>query len=398
MYIKIKTGILLSIFLLAGCRHQHTHEDTHTHDTQDTHAHDETPSDEVVLTKAQIQKVGLTMGTFENKNLQATLKVNGKLELPPQNKASVSAIIQGKVTRIHVQPGQRVNKGAVLATLQNPEFINWQQEYLEVLGALQYLDKEFVRQQDLVKKEIAPQKQLEKVISDQMIAHAKLKGLRSRMQVADIAIPDSSTVDLQTTVNVYSPIDGFVRDIRINIGIFVEPQEELFVVVDNHHLHIDFMVFEKDLSSIKIGQTIRFYLHSKPSKVMHAKVFAIGKALDETQRTVQVHAKILEDEEELLPGMYVEGRVILEDQHVPALPEEAVALDNGLYYIFIKEDELEDEVHFKMIPVLKGVSDFGYVQVDPLEKLEKDVEIVTSGAYFLLAQTKKGQGGVGHHH
>ena len=130
---------------------------------------------------------------------------------------------------------------------------------------------------------------------------------------------------------------------------------------------------------------------------MNSKIFAIGKALHETQRTVSLHAEIVEDKAHLLPGMYVEGRVILEDREVPALPEAAVALDNGLYYIFIKEEVHEEETHFKKIPVLKLATDFGYVEVDPLEKLAEDVEIVIDGAYFLMAQSKKGQQSAGGH-
>ena len=391
-------GIFSSTFFLNSCTNgsePHVHEE----DEMQANVADEEPQgEEVGLTNMQIKKIGLTLGTFENKNLQSTLKVSGKLELPPQNKASVSSIVAGKVTKIHVKPGQHVNKGTVLATIQNPDFIDWQQEYLEVKGELIYLEKDLKRQQGLVDKEIAPQKRLEKVESERAIALAKLKGLRSRMDVVGIEIPDLESSDLTTTATVRSPINGFVRDIKINTGAFSEPHQELFEIVDNRHLHIDFMVFEKDLPNIKNGQIIQFSLQSKPKEVMKAKIFAIGKALDEERRTISIHAEIDDNKEFLLPGMYVEGRIILEDQEVLALPEEAVAIDNGLYYIFVKEEEHEDETHFMKIPVLKVASDFGYIQINPLQKLEKDAEIVTSGAYFLMAQSKKGEEGAGGHH
>ena len=397
--IKIILYSFLIQFTFEACKNAPQSLDDHPEnelqaDTSQMEHHD----DEVGLTHEQIKKVGLKLGSFVNKNLQSTLKVSGKLELPPQNKASVSSIVAGKVTKIHVKPGQHVNKGTPLATIQNPDFINWQQEYLEVKGELTYLEKDLKRQQDLVNKEIAPQKRLEKVDSERAIALAKLKGLKSRMDIIGIEIPDLETAELKTTATVRSPISGFVRDIKVNTGFFSEPHQELFEIVDNRHLHIDFMVFEKDLPNIKNGQTIEFSLQSKPKEVMKATIFAIGKALDEEKRTISVHAEIVDDKEHLLPGMYVEGRIILEDQNVLALPEEAVAIDNGLYYIFIKEEEHEDEVHFKKIPVLKKTSDFGYVQVDPLKKIEENTEIVTEGAYFLMAQSKKGEEGAGGHH
>ncbi|MFK7770904.1 MAG: efflux RND transporter periplasmic adaptor subunit [Saprospiraceae bacterium] len=397
-------NILLSV-LFWSC---HDNTDGHVHDENgnhveaaeaDPHEHEEEGGEEVELTKEQIKKIGLKYGNFENRNLQSSLKVNGLLELPPQNKANVSSMVAGKVTKINVKPGQYVRKGATLATIQNPDFITWQQEYLEVEGELMFLEKEYVRQIDLVKKEIAPQSGLDKITSERAIAKAKLQGLKSRMKVLNLPIPTAGDADLKTFLSIVSPLNGFVREIKINTGIFVNPQQDLFEIVDNHHLHIDFMVFEKDLPFVKEGQMISFSLQSQPKNVMHAKIFAIGKSIDKSNRSISVHAEMVDDKTELIPGMYVEGRIILEDRKVPALPEEAVALDNGLYYIFVKEEEHDDEVHFKKVPVLKGVTDFGFFEITPLEKLEESAEIVVDGAYFLMAQSKKGEAsGGGHTH
>ena len=386
----------------------HDTSDGHAHDENgnhvdvhedDAHAHEEEVEDEVGLTKEQIQKIGLKYGTFENRNLQSTLKVNGLLELPPQNKANVSSMAAGKITKINVKPGQYVRKGAPLATIQNPDFIAWQQEYLEVEGELMFLEKEYNRQLDLVQKEIAPQSGLDKIESERAIAKAKTQGLKSRMKVLGLPIPSAENAEFKTVLTVRSPLNGFVREIKINTGIFVNPQQDLFEIVDNHHLHIDFMVFEKDLPYVKKGQLISFSLQSQPKNVMQAKIFAIGKSIDKSNRSISVHAEMVDDKTELIPGMYVEGRIILEDRKVPALPEEAVALDNGLYYIFVKEDEHDDEVHFKKVPVLKGVTDFGFFEITPLEKLDESAEIVVDGAYFLMAQSKKGEAsGGGHTH
>lgn len=394
------------VLLLSSC---HDTSDGHVHDengnhltisTDDPHSHEnEEGGDEVALTKEQIQKIGLKYGTFEKRNLQSTLKVNGLLELPPQNKANVSSMAAGKVTRINVKPGQYVKKGATLAIIQNPDFITWQQEYLEVEGELMFLEKEYTRQMDLVKKEIAPQSGLDKVTSERVIAKAKLQGLKSRMNVLGLPIPSLENSDLKTFLAVKSPLNGFVREIKVNTGIFVDPQQDLFEIVDNHHLHIDFMVFEKDLPYVKKGQVISFSLQSQPKNVMEAKIFALGKSIDESNRSISVHAEMVDDKTELIPGMYVEGRIILEDRKVPSLPEEAVALDNGLYYVFVKEEDHEDEVHFKKVPVLKGVTDFGYFEITPLEELEETAKIVVDGAYFLMAQSKKGEAsGGGHSH
>ena len=315
--------------------------------------------------------------------------------MPPQNKAAVSAIAAGKVTRILVRPGQRVNKGTTLAYLQNPDFIEWQQQFLEVEGELLFLNKEWERQKDLVAKEIAPQAKLDKVNAERAIAQAKLKGLQSKLKLLGIETP---TGDLVSNIALRSPLNGYVRTININTGIFVNPEQALFEIVDNHHLHIDLKVFEKDLPYIKENQQIQFSLQSQPDKVMNAYIFAIGKALNETERTVDVHAEIRDKKSTLLPGMFVEARIITDNQMVATLPDEAITIDKGLKYIFIKEEVHEEETHFKKVPVLTGTSDFGYTEIKPLEVLPANAAIVTEGAYFLMAQSKKGEEGAGHHH
>lgn len=396
--IKYILLLLLPLFCLAHCTHDHAHD--HDHDHADDHAmegmeEEEHQEDEVGLTAIQMKNIGLQMGALEQKNLKATVKVNGQLELPPQNKAHISAIAAGKITKIHVQPGQYVKKGTRLATLLNPALIDWQQSFLETEAELVYLNKEWARQKELVQKEIAPQKKLDKISSERAIAQAKLKGLQSKLQMVGIGTP---TGELKSHIAIHAPINGFVRNINVTTGAYVQPEENLFEVVDNHHLHIDLHVFEKDLSYIKKGQRIQFSLQSKPAEVMEAKIFAIGKALDEARRTVSVHAEIQDEKTELLPGMFVEARILVEDKKVPALPDEAITTDKGLKYIFVKEEEHEEETHFLKVPVLTGVSDFGYTEVTLLEELPDKAQIVTEGAYFLMAQSKKGEEGGGHHH
>ena len=396
--------ILLYSLLLITCSHSHDPTDTdgHTHGEADAHDHGEMEADhkaheedEVGLTALQMEKIGLKLGGFEQKNLKSTVKVNGELELPPQNKADVSTMAAGKITQISVQSGQRVKKGTVLARIQNPDFIEWQQAYLETEGELLYLNKEWERLKDLVAKEISPKKQLDKTESERAIAQAKLKGLKSKLQLLGIGIP---TGDLVSTIAVRSPMNGYVREIKANTGVFVQPEMSLFEIVDNHHLHIDLKVFEKDLPYIKEGQIIQFSLQSQPDELMNAYIFAIGKALNRAERTVDIHAEIKEEKANLLPGMFVEARIILGDKQVPTLPDDAITVDKGLFYIFVKEEMHEGETHFKKIPILKGVTDFGYTEVKLLEALPENAEIVTEGAYFLMAQSKKGEAGGGHHH
>lgn len=409
--------IILPLYLLmASCGntddHGHAHEeDAHAHEgeahahEEDEHGHEEgahegethEEGEEAELTALQMEKIGLTLGGMEQKNLSSTLKVNGTLEIPAQNKASVSTLMEGRVVRIYVRPGQYIKKGGLLASIQNPDFIEIQQKLEATEGELIFLEKEYERQKTLVEKEVAARKQFEKITSDLTVARANRKGLRSKLSMLGIS-PDNKSDQFVSSLPIRSPIGGYVRMIEVNTGAYVKSDQELFEIVDNHHIHIDLKVFEKDLPFLKIGQAIDFSLQSDPSKVRKASIFAIGKALDEQDRTVTVHAEMDNKNSDLLPGMYVEARIITENQTTASLPEAAVIADKGLFYIFVKEEEHGDVTHFKKVQVLTGEQEIGYIGITPLEPLAADAEIVIKGAYFLMAQTKKGEAGGGHHH
>lgn len=398
--LKISLLYLFALVLFSNCN-QLEHDHDHDHDPAATdeaeHEHEES-EDEVVLTNTQIEKIALQFGKLEQKSLNSTLKVNGILELPPQNEADVSALAAGKILSIKVRPGEYVKRGAPLAVLQNPEFIEWQQAYLEAKGELLFVEKEYIRQKDLVAQEIAPQKQFEKISSERAVLQAKLQGLSARLKVLSLPVPEHADDQLITTSTLRSPMEGYVRDIKVNTGVYVEPPQALFEIVDNRHLHIDFLMFEKDLASVQVGQIINFNLQSNPKHLMQAKVFSIGKAINQKDRSISIHAEIQDETSGLIPGMYVEGRIILENETVTALPEEAITMDNGLHYIFVKEDVHGAEVHFKKVPVVLGISDFGYVEIKSMENIAAQAEIALKGAYFLMAQSKKGEAEEGHEH
>ena len=373
---------------------EHSHEDQHAHETDDHHEEE----DLVELESTQLQKIQVRYGKIEQKNLKSMLKVNGQVELPPQNQADVSALAPGRIAKVHIKPGQSVKRGTVLASLQNPDFIGWQQAYLETKGELMFLEKELVRQKDLVKKEIAAQKQLDQVESSHAVASAQLKGLASKLKTLGLPIPADASAEFTSFINITSPITGHIEEIKINTGTYVSAEQQLFEIVDNHHLHLDLTVFEKDIPYLFRGQKLLFSLQSNPKEVMEAEVLAVGKALDEEIRAVSVHAHMMNQKPTILPGMYIEARIILEDQSVPALPEEAITLDKGLRYIFVKDHVDGDHVAFRKVQVIPGAEDFGYVEVNPLEDLTDDTQIVVAGAYFLMAESKKGEEGGGHSH
>jgi len=213
----------------------------------------------ITFTADQYQLSGIETGTIQNRELSNIIKLNGIIDVEPSNVASVSAPLGGFIKTAGLLPGQPVKKGQVLATVENPEFINLQQEYMESLGKLQYLEQEYKRQQTLREQDVNAAKTLQQVTSDYKVMQARVNGLEQKLALAGIS---SSALQqggkISRTANIYAPISGFVTASNVNIGKYVNPTDVLFELENRSDLHLALNALEKDITKVKVGQTVKF--------------------------------------------------------------------------------------------------------------------------------------------
>lgn len=376
--------IILSLFLaITSCKNN----STETSKKEEIKIKEKATAD-LHLTDAQIKAIDLQTGNFEYKNLTTNLKINGKLSLPPQHQAQVSILNGGVVKSISVEEGQFVNAGKTLAIIANTEVIQLQQDYLENSANLTYLEKEYQRQKELRDDNINAGKTYQQAQRELEIAQAKKQTLKSKLAQLGINAGNLSPNNIASNIAITAPISGYIQHINLSIGKYAEANAVLFEIVDNRYLHLDLKVFEKDLHKIKEGQQILFsdandIAHSHP-----ATIFAINKAFEPNEQAVLVHAKINETTETLLPGMYVEARVKIDNNKALALPTDAIVSNGDEHYIFI---QIEKNT-FKQIRVNIGAADMGYTEVIPIDKLAQADKVVIKGAYYLLSELTKGSG------
>ncbi len=133
---------------------------------------------------------------------------------------------------------------------------------------------------------------------------------------------------------------------------------------------------------------------SKPDELLKAKIHAIGKTFETDPKALHVHADVHNEDKELLPGMYVEGRIAQDEKMVYAVPEEAIIKDGEQSFIFILDEDGEKEknkMKFKMIPISTGITDLGFVEINLPADMPKEAKVVTKGAYTLSSEMVKGE-------
>jgi cobalt-zinc-cadmium efflux system membrane fusion protein len=362
-----------------------------TSENKTEHTDEEEHSSEVKISEEQKKAIGLETSFFTQRNLGTALKVNGKLMLPPQNRAEVSILMGGIVRDILVKEGAMVNKGDILATIENTEFIQLQQDYLQSSSAITYLKAEYERQKELQKENINSQKTFQKAEADYKYEVSNYNALRQKLKLYNVDAGQLKAENISPSFHVIAPIPGNIHTISINIGKYAEPNKQLFDIVDNRFLHIDITIFEKDISKIREGQKITFTDANDPQHLHNASIFSINKAFEDGQQAIIAHAKIDDVTESLLPGMFIEARINIDNKTTSALPDEAIVSNGSEHYIFIEQ---EGGI-YKQLSVKIGTSDQGFTEVIPLEDVKPETKIVTKGAYYLLSELTKGEGG--HH-
>ncbi len=346
----------------------------------------------VEITAEQYKTADVQIGVIEEKALSGTTKVNGMLDVPPQNLVSISTPFGGFVKSTDMLQGLKVHKGQVVAMMQNPDYIQPQQDYIDYKSQLNYLKLEYERQQELAKENVNAQKIVQKSKAEYESMKARVSGLKTKLQLMNINMSSLENGTIQSTIPLYSPINGFVTEVNTNIGAFAAATDVLFKIANTEHLHAELTVFEKDVPKLKIGQKVRFTLANETSERM-ATVYLVGKEISQ-ERTVQIHCHLDKEDASLLPGMYLKALVESGSNKVPAVPSKAIVEFEGSKYIFVADNEKQKEKNstkYKLVTIKAGVSELNYTELIFDSTDWKNWKVVTNGAYDLLSKMKNSE-------
>lgn len=335
----------------------------------------------VTLTDAQMKNAGIVTGKMEQKEMSAVLKVNGKIDVPPQNMISVSVPLGGYLKNTGLLPGMHIAKGEVIAVMEDQQYIQLQQDYLTAKARIHFLENEYQRQKDLNSSKASSDKVFQQAEADYRSAQVLITALGEKLQLAGINPQKINEHNIQRSVNIYSPINGYVSKVNVNIGKYVSPTDVLFELVNPTDIHLALKVYEKDLDKIFIGQKLMAYTNNQPDKKYSCEIILIGKDLS-ADRNTEVHCHFETYEKTLLPGTYMNAVIELKNKMSFVLPEDAVVHFENRNYIFAKRGRNE----FEMTPVTVGNAENGLIEIEDVALSNQ--EIVKQGAYSLLMSLK----------
>ena len=336
----------------------------------------------ITLTDEQYQIAGIDTGFLIQKNISYIIKLNGKIEVPPQNLVSISVPLGGYLKSTKLLNGMQIKKGEVIAVLEDVQYIQLQQDYLNAKTQLMMLEKEYHRQQELNQSKATSDKVFEQSKVNYQTQLILLKSLEEKLKLIGLN-PENLTVEnISHSINVYSPISGFVSAVNVNIGKYVNPSDVLFELVNPEDIHLSLTAFENDINHLFIGQKLIAYTNTQPQKKYPCEIILISKNL-EKNNSAQVHCHFEKYDKNLLPGMFMNAEIEISNLNANVLPEDAVVRFENQEYAFV----VKGKNQFEMIPVQTGITEKGFTQIIG-NQLNKE-KFVLKGAYNLLLSITK---------
>lgn len=376
--------IIVLYFALFAC--DTVSEEQQTMENQETTTAEET---KLHLTEEQFKSAGIELGTVMPKTVSNTLKVNGMIDVPPQNLISIAIPMGGFVRSTEMLQGVKVKRGEVLATIENPDFIQLQQDYLDTQTKLDYAQAEYERQKEMQQAQVTSDKAVQQTTADYKSLQVRLKALEQHLKLIGIGIENLKKGNITNSINILAPINGYVTTVNVNIGKHVSPAEVLFEIVNTDHVHAELNVFEKDVLLLKIGQKVQVMIGNE-NHTHDGSIYLINHKIND-DRTVNVHVHFDEKGEDLLPKTFLNALIDVENQSVVALPDDAFIFSEEKSYIFVYlgKESKENTHQFEMVEVQKGISQNGFTQLILPEKMDlKDKKIATKGGFTLMAKLK----------
>lgn len=336
----------------------------------------------VKLSEAQWKHAQLTNVKITQNKISATIRTNGKVVMPPQYLISVSTPMGGYLRSTKLLPGMRVNKGEVIATVEDSDLIKVQEDYLKATSRLAYLTLEYDRQKELNDGKASSDKVMQLAQAELRDIQISKAALAQQLKLLHIDPVGLTAAGITNHITIKSPMNGIVSKVNVNLGKYVSASDVLFELINPEEILLSLKVYEKDINALQMGQQVAVYAHHDRNKKYQAKVMLIGHDID-SDGTAEVLCRFDENVSKLLPGMFMTADIDINIRNVDVVPEMCIVNYEQQDFIFIQHDKYK----YEMVKVELGERENGYVQLRNAEAL-RGRAIVQQNAYTLLMALK----------
>lgn len=347
----------------AGHHHDHDHDHEAVEDDHEGEHHNHAPGT-IILEPEKAKAAGVEVSVVERGTFHDVLQTSGSITAASCDETTIVATVPGVVSIAqHVSEGMSISQGTTVYYLASDKLKDGDQaKRLKV--AYLAAKREYDRALPLVEDNIITQKEFNVIRTD--YENAKL---------AYEAISQEST---GRGIAVKAPVTGFMKECKVKDGDYVEMGTPLMVITKNQHLYLRAEVPVRYYSALSKIRSAKFRTQYSGDvfniEEMHGQLMSSGKSATSTSSYVPVTFQ-LDNKGDIVPGSYAEVFLITgERQNILCLPTTALTEEQGLYYVYIQEDEHS----YRKQEVRLGATDGEFTEIT--EGLEGGERVVTKGA------------------
>lgn len=316
---------------------------------------------------AAVPPIPAVTAPVENRVLPRILEVTGALAA--DESADVASERDGQVATVRVERGTYVEKGAVLATLDEREA---KAQLDQARANLAWTSSEVERYAELRRKQVVAK------------AEDQRKGTDLDLAKANLALAEKGFEDC----TIRAPFSGVVTEKKISAGAFVRRGQAICGLVRIDPLRAELAIPEVAVPFIKVGQKGRLNVQSFPDRTFDAVVRYIGPSLRSEARTLVVEAVVPNSERILKPGLFVTARVELpKNEPTLLVPSAAIVTDSGVSHVFVLgKDRVSERIvalgdrYGTSVKIRSGVAAGERVVVNPDRRLVDGLDVVPGGS------------------
>ena len=345
----------------------------------------------VTLPQAIQKSSGIAVRPVTMVSAAVPLSATAAIELNLDRSAKVSPRVTGKAVKIMASQGDRVKVGQVLAYIDSVELDQIWSDFSKARGKAELAKKNLKREETLFEKKVSPEKDVLKARQELGEAEADLYLARERFRLIGVDINQLAANQgngQHPMIPVSAPVGGIVIEKTVTQGEVVGPEKTIFMVADLSTLWVVFDVYEKDMSRLKTGTSVKVSVTAFPDKIFKGKISYIADIVDEKTRTEKARVTVDNPGRLLKPGMF--ATIVAEVGSGPAeklmtVPEEAIQIEGAAQYVFVQI--APDK--FKRRNIETGRT-FGK-NLEVMSGLKIGENIAISGAFTLKSELKKSE-------
>lgn len=298
----------------------------------------------------------------------------GTIQAIPNHYAEIASPFSGRITRSFIQLGQHISAGSPLFEILSSDYFSVQKDYTDALNDVQLAEKNYRRQQDLVKHGVGIQKELDEAETDFKNKKTSLSNASSALKVYN-----SKGGGIGSPLIVRAPINGEIISNKIVNGQYLKGDADpVMIIAELSKVWISGDVKEKDIRFVNTGDQVYVKVSAYPDRNITGKVYHINEIVDEDTRSIKVLIECDNPDRKLKPGMYTTVQFSTTPEKAVMIPVTALMQQDSSQYVWVKTGNNQ----YTKRPVTTGETDEKTVRIT--SGLKPGEIIMTEGGIYML--------------